>query len=176
MNNWTEYLCYFLDVINIPELRHHEATIKRGHYGLVDVSAKLEILSELVNQALETAIFREKLDEIIEQRQALGASRREECRRTREEKERLKAESRSNGFVDGLLNGAKVPTNDNHGIQNGDMDEKSLVEIEPSGQNGQMDRRLDLVLCAVSACQFIFMKIVNLVGIHFTLFPFKPTL
>ncbi|BAT73205.1 DDT domain-containing protein DDB_G0282237 [Vigna umbellata] len=144
MNNWTEYLCYFLEVINIPELRHHEATIKRGHYGLVDVSAKLEILSKLVNQALETAIFREKLDEIIEQRQALGASRREEAlekgRRRREEKERLKAESRSNGFVDGLLSGAKVPTNDNHGIQNGDMDEKSLIEVEPTGQNRQLDR------------------------------------
>ncbi|KAL9329812.1 hypothetical protein ACSQ67_004815 [Phaseolus vulgaris] len=144
VNNWTEYLCYFLEVINIPELRHHEATIKRGHYGLVDVSAKLEILSELVNQALETAVFREKLDEIIEQRQALGASRRGEAlesgRRRREEKERLKAESESNGFVDGLLNGAKVPRNNNHGIQNGDMGEKSLVGIEPSEQNSQLDR------------------------------------
>ncbi|KAK7369561.1 hypothetical protein VNO80_11601 [Phaseolus coccineus] len=144
VNNWTEYLCYFLEVINIPELRHHEATIKRGHYGLVDVSAKLEILSELVNQALETAIFREKLDEIIEQRQALGASRREEAlengRRRREEKERLKAESGSNGFVDGLLNGSKVSRNNNHGIENGDMVEKSLVGIEPSEQNSQLDR------------------------------------
>jgi len=182
MNNWTEYLCYFLEVINIPELRHHEATIKRGHYGLVDVSAKLEILSELVNQALETAIFREKLDEIIEQRQALGASRREEAleigRRKREEKERLKAESGSNGFVDGLLNGAKVPRNDNHGVQNGDMGEKSVIGIEPSGQNSQLDRRLDFVLCAVSACQYIFIE--NLPSIwwlsHFTSFPLKPTL
>lgn len=177
MNNWTEYLCYFLEVINIPELRHHEATIKRGHYGLVDVSAKLEILSKLVNQALETAIFREKLDEIIEQRQALGASRREEAlekgRRRREEKERLKAESRSNGFVDGPLSGAKVPTNDNHGIQNGDMDEKSLIEVEPTGQNRQLDRRLDFVLCAVFACQFIFNKHLQFGGYPFHFISFQ---
>ena len=53
-------------MINIPELRQHKTTIKRGHYGLVDASAKLKILGELVNRALETAIFREKLDEIIE--------------------------------------------------------------------------------------------------------------
>ena len=60
-------------MINIPELWQHKTTIKRGHYGLVDASAKLRILGELVNRALETAIFRGKLDEIIEQRQALGA-------------------------------------------------------------------------------------------------------
>ncbi|CAJ1937697.1 unnamed protein product [Sphenostylis stenocarpa] len=137
MINWTEYLCYFLEVINIPELRCHEATIKRGHYGLVDVSAKLEILGELVNRALETTIFREKLEEIIEQRQAL---RREEAlengRRRKEEKERLKAESESNGVVDGHLDGAKVLSNDNHSIQNGDV----VIAIEPSGQNNPLDR------------------------------------
>ncbi|TKY60491.1 vacuolar cation/proton exchanger 5 [Spatholobus suberectus] len=145
MINWTEYLCYFLEMLNIPELRNYEATIKRGHYGLVDASAKLEILSELVNRALETAVFREKLDEIIEQRQALGATRREEAledgRRRREEKERLKAESESNGFVDGHhLNGENVLTNNNHGIQNGDTGEKRNGEIEPSGQNDPLGR------------------------------------
>ncbi|RDX89935.1 DDT domain-containing protein, partial [Mucuna pruriens] len=145
MINWTEYLCYFLETINIPELRHYEATIKRGHYGLVDASAKVEILCKLVNRTLETTIFREKLDEIIEERQVLGATRREEAlengRRRREEKERLKAESESNGFVDGHhLNGANVLTNNNHGIQNGDAGEKGKVEIEPSGQNDPLGR------------------------------------
>ncbi|KAG4998887.1 hypothetical protein JHK87_019959 [Glycine soja] len=143
-NNWTEYLCHFLEMINIPELRQHKTTIKRGHYGLVDASAKLKILGELVNRALETAIFREKLDEIIEQRQALGATRREEAlengRRRREEKERMKAESESNGFVDGHLNGANVLANNIHGIQNGDVGEKRIIEIEPSGQNDPLGR------------------------------------
>ncbi|KAK7358754.1 hypothetical protein VNO77_00692 [Canavalia gladiata] len=147
MINWTEYLCDFLEMINIPELRHYEATIKRGHYGLVDASAKLEILRELVNRALGTVIFREKLDEFIEQRQALGATRREEAledgRRRREKKERLKAESESNGFVDGHhLNSANVLTNNdyNHGTQNGDVGKKIDVETESSRQNDPLDR------------------------------------
>ncbi|XP_027341484.1 DDT domain-containing protein DDB_G0282237-like [Abrus precatorius] len=142
--NWTEYLCDFLEMINVPELQNYEATIKRGHYGLVDANVKLEILGELVNRALGTAIFREKLDEFIEQRQALGATRREEAledgRRRREKKERLKAESKSNGFEDGHLNNANVLTNNDHGIQNGDMDKKRNVEIELSKQNNPLDR------------------------------------
>ncbi|XP_020226250.1 DDT domain-containing protein DDB_G0282237 [Cajanus cajan] len=145
MINWTEYLCNFLEMINIPELQHCEATIKRGHYGLVDASVKLEILCNLVNRTVGSAIFREKLDVIIEQRQALGATRREEAlekaRRRREEKERLKAEAESNGYVNGHhMNGANVLTNNMHGIQNGeaqngDVGEKSKIKIESSGQN-----------------------------------------
>ncbi|XP_061369900.1 uncharacterized protein LOC133312677 [Gastrolobium bilobum] len=140
MINWTEYLCDFLEMINIPGLNHYEATIKRGHYGLVDAKAKLEILRELVNRALETEIFREKLDEFIEQRRALGASRREEAledgRKRRKEKERLKAESEGNGTVDGyLLNSASVSTNNNPSIQNGDVGNKRNGEIESSRQN-----------------------------------------
>ncbi|CAL0325226.1 unnamed protein product [Lupinus luteus] len=49
MINWSEYLSDFLEMINIPGLCQYEATIKRGHYGLVDVNAKLEILRELVH-------------------------------------------------------------------------------------------------------------------------------
>lgn len=147
MINWTEYLCDFLEMINIPGLRQYEATIKRGHYGLVDVNAKLEILCELVNRALETAIFREKLDEFIEQRQALGASRRgealENARKRRKEKEQLKAESESNGIVDGHhLNSASVSTNNSHSLQNGDVGEKRNGEIE-SSWNNELGIRLD---------------------------------
>lgn len=155
-------------MINIPELWQHKTTIKRGHYGLVDASAKLRILGELVNRALETAIFRGKLDEIIEQRQALGATRRGEAlengRRRREEKERLKAESESNGFVDGYhLNGENVLANNS--IQNGDVGEKRIIEIEPSGQNDPLGRRLDFIMCAVSACQYISTK--YLIGLFY---------
>ncbi|XP_022932029.1 DDT domain-containing protein DDB_G0282237 isoform X1 [Cucurbita moschata] len=105
--NWTEYLCDFLEMIENPKLCANTATIKRGHYGLLDTHVKLGILCELVNHSLESNIFREKLDEIIEQRQALGATRRgealEEGRKRREEKERLKSEPMSNGHVNGHL-------------------------------------------------------------------------
>lgn len=159
MVNWREYLCDFLEMINIPQLRHYEATIKRGHYGLVDVNAKLEILSELVNRALETAVFREKLDELIEQRQALGASNREKAledgRKRREEKERLKADSESNGTTDGHnLNSANVLTNKNHTMQNGDVGKKRNGEVESPRQDNSLGRRLDFIKGAVYACLY----------------------
>ena len=46
---WMEYLCDFLEMVEIPELCTHISTIKRGHYGLLDAYAKLVILYELVN-------------------------------------------------------------------------------------------------------------------------------
>ncbi|KAK4264645.1 hypothetical protein QN277_025796 [Acacia crassicarpa] len=141
MINWQEYLCDFLEMINVPGLRHFEATIKRGHYGLIDINAKLEILCELVNRVLETSILREKLDEVIEQRLALGATRRgealEDGRKRREEKERLKTEIESNESMDGhcKTNGATVSTKNNHSRQNGDIGKKRNGEKE-SSRNG----------------------------------------
>ncbi|KAF1888018.1 hypothetical protein Lal_00024030 [Lupinus albus] len=137
MINWSEYLSDFLEMINIPGLHQFEAAIKRGRYGLLDVNAKLEILSELVGRVLEAGVFRKRMDELIEQRQALGASRREEAledgRKRRKEKEQLKAEPESNGVVDGHhLNSASVSTKNNHIMQNGDMGEKRNGEIKPS--------------------------------------------
>ena len=94
-------------MIGNAKLCANTATIKRGHYGLLATHVKLGILCELVNHSLESNIFREKLDEIIQQRQALGATRRgealEEGRKKREEKERLKSEPMSNGHVNGHL-------------------------------------------------------------------------
>ncbi|OIV89821.1 hypothetical protein TanjilG_29913 [Lupinus angustifolius] len=137
MINWSDYLSDFLEMINIPGLCQYEATIKRGHYGLVDVNAKLEILRELVHRVLESGIFRKKMDKLIEQRQALGASRREEAledgKKRRKEKEQLKAEPESNGVVHGHhLDSASVSTNNNHSMQNGDVGEKRNAEIKPS--------------------------------------------
>uniref|UniRef100_A0A2P2Q8A9 WHIM1 domain-containing protein n=1 Tax=Rhizophora mucronata TaxID=61149 RepID=A0A2P2Q8A9_RHIMU len=87
--------------MNIPDSSTYTSTIKRGHYGLLDAQVKLGILKELVNQALESDAVRDKLDEYIEERQVLGATRRGEAlevaRKTREEKEQLKAESVANG-------------------------------------------------------------------------------
>ncbi|KAK6923684.1 DDT domain [Dillenia turbinata] len=96
MVNWADYLCDFLEMVKVPELSTNIAIIKRGHYCLVDPQAKLRILHEMVDQALETDLFREKLDENIEQRQSLASTRREEAieaaRKKREEKERIKAD------------------------------------------------------------------------------------
>ncbi|KAG8640744.1 DDT domain-containing protein DDB_G0282237 isoform X4 [Manihot esculenta] len=120
--NWTEYLCHFIEKINIPDLSTNVTTIKRGHYGLLDVKAKLWILRELVNQVIETDLFREKLDDHVEQRQALGATRRgealEEGRKRRQEKEKLKVEEKVEEKVDSLDNrameGFSVETAENY--------------------------------------------------------------
>ncbi|KAF2292107.1 hypothetical protein GH714_011842 [Hevea brasiliensis] len=103
--NWTEYLCDFIEKINIPDLSTNVSTIKRGHYGLLDVKAKLWILRELVNQVLETDLVREKLDNHIEQRQMLGAIRRgealEEGRKRRQEKDKFKVDSVDDKVMNG---------------------------------------------------------------------------
>lgn len=114
---------------NADELHSHIATVKRGHYGLLDVHAKLEILRVLVNHALETNFVRELLDEYIEQWHELGATRRgealQEARKKREEKERLKARCISNGAINenGLIDVDKNQgiLNNNHGKQNGEI-------------------------------------------------------
>ncbi|XP_058731136.1 uncharacterized protein LOC131602927 [Vicia villosa] len=140
MVNWREYLCDFLEMINIPRLRNYEAIIRRGHYGLVDANAKLELLSELVNRVIETAVFREKFDKIMEQRHELGASKREVAielgRKRREKKERLKADLESNGHH--LVDSADILTNNNHIMQNGHMEKKTNGEIESSRQDNSL--------------------------------------
>nr|GMC68161.1 DDT domain-containing protein DDB_G0282237 [Ipomoea batatas] len=102
---WTEYLCDFLEMTGIAELSAHISTIKRGHYGLLDVHVKLAILRELVAQALESDLFKEKLDEDMDKRQALAAARRDEAleegRKRREEKERLKIQSTGKDAMNG---------------------------------------------------------------------------
>ncbi|CAK7328551.1 unnamed protein product [Dovyalis caffra] len=76
LTNWTDYLCDFIEIINIGDFSTHISTIKRGHYGLLDAEVKLGILRELVNQALETDIVREKLAEYVEERHVLLATKR----------------------------------------------------------------------------------------------------
>lgn len=61
------------------------ATIKRGHYGLLDINVKLKIFRELVTEALNTNAIRARLDECIERQQELAAKRREEKKRIKEE-------------------------------------------------------------------------------------------
>ncbi|KAL8126497.1 uncharacterized protein LOC141720921 [Apium graveolens] len=89
---WTEYLCDFLEMVGTVEFSGYLPTIRRGHYGLLEVSAKLGILRELVARVLATELYREKLEEYIEERQSLAAANREEAlvegRKRREAKER----------------------------------------------------------------------------------------
>lgn len=85
--NWIEFLCDFLEMVDKPELSGHVATIKRGHYGLLDPQVKLVIFRELVAESLTTDAVREQLDEYIEQQRELGVSKREELRRKREEQQ-----------------------------------------------------------------------------------------
>jgi len=158
MISWKDYLCEFLEMIKIPKLQQYEATVKRGHYGYVDVNAKLEIFRELVNRALDTAIVREKLDEFIKQRRVLGAAKREEAIeasvKRRKVKEQLKANSGSNCGENGrhLDQDTTVSTdNNNHRIQNGSIGKNRNKEIESSRQKDAWDR---LDLCAVSSCLY----------------------
>ncbi|KAL7231074.1 hypothetical protein ACSBR2_009363 [Camellia fascicularis] len=130
---WTEYLCDFLEMVDVAELSTYVSTVKRGHYGLLDVNAKLGILRELVAQALTTDFVREKLDEYIEQQQVLAAKRREEAleegRKKREDKERLKAESDSKEItkghnVESAGSSLNALVNGNHSRENGDIADK----------------------------------------------------
>jgi len=70
----------------------------------LDPNVKLKILRELVNHITETGMFKGEIDELVEQRHALGAARREEAlaeaRQIREEKERSKTGEEANGVLD----------------------------------------------------------------------------
>ncbi|KAK6286595.1 hypothetical protein POUND7_012774 [Theobroma cacao] len=132
---WTDYVCDFLEMINITELSSSMTTIKRGHYGLLDANAKLLVLRELVSHALETDLIRGKLDEHIEQRQMLGAIRRGEAleyaRKRREEKEQLKGESVADGLVkenslESTGSNPHIAENGNPIIETGDMVEEVI--------------------------------------------------
>ncbi|EMS63965.1 hypothetical protein TRIUR3_33030 [Triticum urartu] len=79
---WKEYLCDFMEMTSISS---NISTVRRGHYGLVPTSLKLEILRELVDEAIATIAVKEKLDERIDQQHALAAEKREIARKSKEE-------------------------------------------------------------------------------------------
>lgn len=128
-------MCDFLEMIGTEELCNHITTIKRGHYGLLDIRIKLSIFKELLAQALETVLFRTKLDENYNQRQAFSATKRGEAikegRNRREEKERLKAES------DGKEHAGTGTT------ENTENNLVDPVEVNPAKENGNVSKKLD---------------------------------
>ncbi|KAJ0266073.1 Uncharacterized protein HA466_0001320 [Hirschfeldia incana] len=149
---WTEYLCDFLDSVDIPDLCCDVGTIKRGHYGLLDPSVKLKILSELVNQIAETILFKGEVDELLEQRHALGAARREEAlaeaRHKRMEKERSKNGEEAEVLANSKLGKKKNSPQVVESSEDSKMKESSEGEIKmgngsvSSGRTEKSEKRL----------------------------------
>lgn len=124
---WTEFLCDFLEMIGNAEFSCYITTIRRGHYGLLHLHAKLGILRELVARVLATELVKEKLDEYIEERQALAATNREEAlaegRKKREDKEHKK-----------LSSGMQVEEGSN--VNTGSTNSSESVKYDDNKQNG----------------------------------------
>uniref|UniRef100_A0A0D9W599 DDT domain-containing protein n=1 Tax=Leersia perrieri TaxID=77586 RepID=A0A0D9W599_9ORYZ len=83
---WAEYLCDFLEMTSKEEFSSSLSTVRRGHYGLVHTAVKLQILRELVDEAVTTSAVRQSIAEKIDQQQAIAASKRELARNKKEEK------------------------------------------------------------------------------------------
>ncbi|KAI3814354.1 hypothetical protein L1987_19107 [Smallanthus sonchifolius] len=133
---WTDYMCDFLELVGNEELSAHISTIKRGHYGILDIHAKLAIFAQLVGEALACDIMREKLDECIEERKALASEKRgealEQGRKRRERKEMVKAVS--NG-IEHNGDAAKKPAEQKHisgnsGKKHGKTSEKDVNKVK----------------------------------------------
>ncbi|KAL7597994.1 hypothetical protein Lser_V15G23155 [Lactuca serriola] len=124
---WTDYLCDFLELISNDELSTHIPTIKRGHYSLLDIQAKINIFIELVAQVMATDVMREKLDEYIEERHELASKKRgeaiEENKKRREKKELAKAALNAKEHNDSVGN--------NSNDQNGNV-AKKLEKTSPT--------------------------------------------
>ena len=74
-----------MEMTSKDDFSRNMSTVRRGHYGLVHTDLKLQILRELVDEAIETTAVKEKLEEQIDQKQALAAAKREIVRKNKEE-------------------------------------------------------------------------------------------
>lgn len=122
-----------METISAAEISPHISTIKRGHYALLDIHIKLAIFRELVTHALETETAKERLDEYIEERQALSATRRDEAldegRKRREERERRKIEAARKGVKE------EPKVKNGEGARNGISDAIVLYQSNNSSGN-----------------------------------------
>ncbi|KAK2966250.1 hypothetical protein RJ640_008233 [Escallonia rubra] len=152
---WIDFLCDFLEMVGVAELSTCITTIRRGHYGLLDVRAKLGIFRELIGRALSTDLVREKLDEDIEETQLLAATRRgealEEGRRMREDKERLKVESsgkevKENSILDSVFSNSNEVANGSN-RPNGDVVQKWNGKVLPSRAKHTSRNRFYVLKC-----------------------------
>jgi hypothetical protein len=110
-------------MIGKEEFSSKVSTIRRGHYGLLDTGLKLKVLRELVEEAITTSAVREKLNEWIDQQQALAAAKREDARKNREEQKLNMEGVPENGrnHTDTIQNDKECPRN-----QRGGKEEKDL--------------------------------------------------
>eukprot|EP00267_Zea_mays_P041838 XP_020393769.1 DDT domain-containing protein DDB_G0282237 [Zea mays] len=83
---WAEYLCDFLEMTKNEERSTNIATVIRGYYGLIDTDIKLKILRELVEEAIQTSAIKEILSDRVDQKQVLNATKRENTRKDKQEK------------------------------------------------------------------------------------------
>lgn len=154
---WTEYLLDFLEMDNREKFSSHITTIRRGHYGLLETHVKLGILRELVEEALITTDIREKLDERIEQQQALRATKREETRKKKEEQELGKDESeikeRNQKHILGNCNG-KHKSDSLKGEHKGKDKDKEVEKKKP--EETQVHSVISLSLSQHKQLPFIF--------------------
>lgn len=141
-------------MIGIDESASQITTIKRGHYGLLDIHVKLRIFKELVSQALETDMLREKLDENYDELQAFAATKRGEAikegRERREEKERLKAKSDGKDTTvtsEIITNNSANPMEGNPAQENGNVPKKLKNGTNTLPQKGSLGSRSDFCYC-----------------------------
>lgn len=112
---------------NKPELSDHIPIIKRGHYGLLDTHVKLGILRELVAEALITNAIRDKLDNYIEQKKVLLATKRVEVKTKKEKylqkegEDHTKEVNQNRMLVNGKRNYVNSTIGSAHKYENGDL-------------------------------------------------------
>eukprot|EP00252_Welwitschia_mirabilis_P025586 TRINITY_DN8064_c0_g2_i1.p1 TRINITY_DN8064_c0_g2~~TRINITY_DN8064_c0_g2_i1.p1 ORF type:complete len:710 (+),score=191.92 TRINITY_DN8064_c0_g2_i1:161-2131(+) len=126
VHNWKDHLSDFIESEKLEKSMCHAEVIKTGGYRFLEAKAKLEILHELVERTLDSDVVRRQLEEYIEERQALAASKREvqleESRRKKEEIQQLKqsnAASKDNGDASFLKEDGNKPREDGFNTKEG---------------------------------------------------------
>ncbi|MCO5577104.1 hypothetical protein L7F22_030926, partial [Adiantum nelumboides] len=94
IQSWKDDLADVLELDGFEKLAMHSSTIRKGNYRQLEPSVKLEILSNLVECAINSAAIREQLDLYIEEKQAIASQKRkeemEESKKDKEAQELLK--------------------------------------------------------------------------------------
>ncbi|KAI5081067.1 hypothetical protein GOP47_0004250 [Adiantum capillus-veneris] len=94
IQSWKDDLADILELGGFEKLAVHSSTIRKGDYMQLEPSAKLDILCNLVECALNSTAVREQLDVYIEEKQAIASQKRkeelEESKKDKEAQEMLK--------------------------------------------------------------------------------------
>ncbi|MCO5613434.1 hypothetical protein L7F22_067710 [Adiantum nelumboides] len=94
IQSWKDDLADVLELDGFEKLAMHSSAIRKGTYRQLEPSVKLEILSNLVECAINSAAIREQLDLYVEEKQAIASQKRkeelEESKKDKEAQELLK--------------------------------------------------------------------------------------